>query len=141
METKSQFSLLLVGDKSTVVTMTPLLMDSLLPLVAGPDKGAVVTFSGTVRDLENGSKISALEYEAYVSMAEKEIWKIMDQTEKKWPVSIAVQHRIGSISVGQSSLVVACAGVHRREAFEACEFVVDEIKIKVPIWKAGFEWL
>ena len=67
--------------------------------------------------------------------------RIVTETEKKWGVLISIQHRLGAVPVGEASLLVACAGVHRRETFEACASIVDEIKIKVPIWKVGYEWL
>ena len=128
----------IAGDKSVLLTADPLVLDRLLLQVAGPDRGGVVTFSGCVREMEGGRVIRAIRYEAYLKMAGIEIEKIVVEAERRWGVRVAVQHRIGEVPVGESGLQVACSDVHRKKAFEACRFVVDAIKSKAPIWKAGF---
>ena len=98
--------------------------------------GAVVYFLGTVREDEGGAKISALDYEAFQEMAEHQFGKIFDQVEKRWPVeSVRLVHRIGTIKVSEPSLWVEVTAPHRGEAFAACQFLIDEMKKAVPIWK------
>lgn len=101
-----------------------------------PDCGAVVTFLGVVRDVEAGQKIVALDYEAHREMAEHQFRKIFTEVERRWPVSqLDLVHSLGRIPVGEPSLWIQVIAGHRREAFEACEFVINELKKVVPIWK------
>ena len=98
--------------------------------------GAAVYFAGVVRDTEGPSAISAIEYEAFQQMAEYQFAKIFDQIEKRWPVeSLRVVHRIGVVKVNEPSLWVEVIAPHRGEAFAACQFLIDEMKKCVPIWK------
>jgi len=98
--------------------------------------GAAVYFAGVVRDSEGPSAISAIEYEAFQQMAEYQFAKIFDQIEKRWPVeSLRVVHRIGVVEVNEPSLWVEVIAPHRGEAFAACQFLIDEMKKTVPIWK------
>ena len=98
--------------------------------------GAVVCFLGTVREEESGARISALEYEAFREMAEHQFQKIFDQVEERWPVeSIRLVHRVGPVRVSEPSLWVEVTAPHRGEAFTACQFLIDEMKKVVPIWK------
>jgi molybdopterin synthase catalytic subunit/molybdopterin converting factor small subunit len=102
------------------------------------DVGGVVIFWGVVRDTEEGRKISALEYSAYREMAEHQLRKILAETRGRWPLKrIRVIHRLGRIAVGEPSLLVRVEAAHRHEAFAAAQFIIDELKQKVPIWKAG----
>ena len=111
-----------------------------ISFVSSPKYGAVVCFSGHVRLIEEGREIESINYEAYQKMAEKMIIKIIEDAEKRWGVKVFVQHRVGKINVGEASVLVACGGKHRKETFEACQFVINEVKEKVPIWKVGYEW-
>jgi molybdopterin synthase catalytic subunit len=98
--------------------------------------GAVVVFLGVVRDSEAGTPISALEYEAFDRMAEHQFRLIFARIEQQWPVdNIRVVHRVGVVKVGEASLWVEVTASHRREAFEACAYLIDEMKQFVPIWK------
>ena len=98
--------------------------------------GAVVHFLGTVRDQENADQITALEYEAFSEMAMHQFHKIFDEVERRWPVeSIRLVHRIGMIAVSTPSLWVEITAPHRAEAFAACQYLIDEMKQLVPIWK------
>ena len=98
--------------------------------------GAAVYFAGVVRDTEGPSAISAIEYEAFQQMAEHQFAKIFDQIEKRWPVeSLRAVHRIGVVEVNEPSLWVEVIAPHRGEAFAACQFLIDEMKKTVPIWK------
>ena len=104
--------------------------------VAGRDTGGVVTFVGTVRDRARGHEIEFLEYEAYPEMAEREMEKIADQAAERWPgTRVAIAHRVGHLVIGDAAVVVAACAPHRGEAFEACRFAIDTLKVTVPIWK------
>ena len=98
--------------------------------------GAVVTFLGTTRRTSMGKTVLYLEYEGYVPMAMKKLREIADEVSDKWPIQdISILHRIGRLEIEDISLVVAVASPHRKEAFQACGYVVDRIKETVPIWK------
>ena len=98
--------------------------------------GAVVYFAGVVRDSEGQTSITAIDYEAFQKMAEHQFGKIFDEIAKRWPVeSIRLVHRIGVVNVNEPSLWVEIIAPHRGEAFAACQFLIDEMKKTVPIWK------
>ena len=104
-------------------------------IVSG-DMGAVVHFLGLVRGTESSKSISALEYEAFQRMAEHQFQLLFEQMEKRWPIeSVRLVHRIGLVRVNEPSLWVEVAAPHRQEAFAACQFLIDEMKRVVPIWK------
>ena len=98
--------------------------------------GAVVTFQGIVRDKEGGNQIAGIEYEAFRAMAEHQFQKIFHEVEQRWPVeAVRLIHRIGLVPAGVASLWVEVTASHRAEAFEACEYLIDQMKVRVPIWK------
>lgn len=98
--------------------------------------GAVVTFLGTVRLWTGDRKVLYLDYEAYPQMAEEQLRLIVNEGKLRPEVEdIAIYHRIGRLTIGDVSLIVAVASKHRREGFEACLAVVERIKEIVPIWK------
>ena len=98
--------------------------------------GAVVHFLGVVRREEEGRAILAIEYEAFQRMAEHQFNLLFDQVERRWPVeSVRLVHRIGSVKVNEPSLWVEVVAPHRGEAFAACQWLIDEMKRTVPIWK------
>lgn len=98
--------------------------------------GAVVHFTGWVRDLEGGEPIAGLEYEAFPAMVERQFTIIFDAIQSRWPVaSVRVVHRLGKVSVNDVSLWVEVVAPHRGEAFAACQYLIDEMKRLVPIWK------
>ena len=102
----------------------------------GGDVGGVVTFWGVVRDVEEGKTIHALEYTAYREMAEHQFRKLLAETHQKWTLKrIRLIHRLGVIAVGEPSLLVRVEAAHRGEAFAAAQFIIDELKQRVPIWK------
>ena len=101
--------------------------------------GAVVTFLGTTRRTSMGKTVLYLQYEAYAPMALKELRRIASEITQKWQIEdISIVHRIGRLEIEDISLVVAIASPHRKEAFQACGYVVDRIKETVPIWKKEF---
>lgn len=128
----------LAAAKSVLITQHPLFLEKVVKRVLNPAHGAIVVFCGAARDVENGIGIKAITYQAYLKMAEKQIEKIIKISEKKWGVKIMVNHRIGKVPAGENSLIVACSGVHRQEAFKASQFVINQIKSKAPIWKIKF---
>ncbi len=98
--------------------------------------GAVVCFLGLVRDTEAGTPIVALEYEAFQRMVEHQFNLLFDQLEKRWPIeSVRLVHRVGVVKAGEPSLWVEVVAPHRGEAFAACQWLIDEMKRLVPIWK------
>ncbi len=98
--------------------------------------GAVVDFWGIVRVFESGRRIGGIEYEAHREMAEHQLRRIAQQAIEEFALDLLiVHHRIGFVAVGQSSLFLRVASRHRAEAFRASQWVVDELKKKVPIWK------
>jgi molybdopterin synthase catalytic subunit len=98
--------------------------------------GAVCTFLGTVRELTGARRTSALEYEAYPEMAAKKMAELEAEARRRWPIiDVALVHRVGHLDLGEVSVVVAVSCPHRRQAFEACEWLIDTLKEVVPIWK------
>ena len=98
--------------------------------------GAVIYFLGVVRDIEGEKHIAALDYEAFEKMANHQFGKIFDEIGKRWPIEgIRLVHRIGIVPVNEPSLWVEVTAPHRGEAFQACQFLIDEMKKVVPIWK------
>ena len=98
--------------------------------------GAAVYFAGLVRDQEEGRSINSIEYEVFQQMAEHQFRLIFDQIETRWPIeSVRLVHRIGTVKVNEVSLWVEVVAPHRGEAFAACQFLIDEMKRVVPIWK------
>jgi len=115
------------------VTREPLLS---LPCVFSTEHGAVVDFFGVVRENENDTTISGLEYEAFVEMAEAELGRISEETAQKFSLgSVIVHHRIGFVPAGEASLFVRVSARHRGAAFAGSQQLVELLKARVPIWK------
>ena len=124
------------GDPRVRLTEDELDEAAVAELVAGPERGGLCTFSGTVRDHDGGRRVVRLEYEAYPAMAEKQMSVLCDAIEAEWPgVAIAMHHRIGTLEIGETAVVVAAAAPHRDAAFAACRAGIDRLKERVPIWK------
>jgi len=101
-----------------------------------PDMGAAVYFAGVVRGTEDGAPISAIDYEAFQKMAQHQFELIFREMQRRWPVeSVRVVHRLGRVKVNEPSLWVEVVAPHRGEAFAACQYLIDEMKRVVPIWK------
>jgi molybdopterin synthase catalytic subunit len=120
------------------LSTSPVDLGSLVARVSAPEHGGVATFVGLVRDHHGGRHVLRLEYSAYGSMAEAECVRIVEEAERRWPVRVALEHRIGALAIGDVAVAVAAAGAHREEAFAACRFVIEEVKRRVPIWKKEF---
>jgi len=98
--------------------------------------GAAVYFLGVVRDSEAGTSIRAIEYESFQKMAEHQFNLLFDELEKRWPIhAVRLVHRLGVVKVNEPSLWVEIIAPHRGEAFAACQWLIDEMKRLVPIWK------
>jgi molybdopterin synthase catalytic subunit len=98
--------------------------------------GAVVTFLGTVRDMNEGATVAEMELEHYPGMTEQALQKIVAQAEARWPLYGAlVVHRVGPLKPLEQIVLVACSAAHRGEAFAACEFIIDYLKTEAPFWK------
>jgi len=104
--------------------------------------GAVVYFLGVVRGTEEGAAISAIEYETFQRMAEHQFGLLFDEIARRWPIeSVRLVHRVGVVKVNEPSLWVEVVAPHRGEAFAACQWLIDEMKRVVPIWKKPVEKL
>lgn len=129
------------------ITEKPIDVQKVIDTATSLGAGAVNVFIGTVRNTAHGKNVVWLEYEAYESMAVAEIRKIIDEASHRWPLlGWAVSHRVGTLKPAEVSVVVAVSAPHRRESFEACQFIIDSLKAKVPIWKKevfedGEEWV
>lgn len=111
----------------------PALRES-LPKLA--DCGGYVCFEGIVRDHNHGRKVLRLDYEAYDILAEKELRRISEQALERFGLRfVRAIHRQGNLQIGDTAVVIQVLSRHRREAFDGCRFVIDQIKSRVPIWK------
>jgi molybdopterin synthase catalytic subunit len=107
--------------------------------VQGPDRGAIATFAGVVRDHHAGRRVEKLEYHAYTAMAERILHDVALEAERRFGTPhIAILHRVGALEVGETSVFIAVASAHRREALAACAFIIDRVKSTAPIWKKEF---
>ena len=103
--------------------------------IAAPAVGAQVTFAGLVRDHHAGRQVTSLGYSAYVPMAERVCQELVEEAERRWRVQVALQHRLGDLVIGDTAVVIVVAAAHRGVGFDACRWLIDELKRRVPIWK------
>ncbi|MGE3821451.1 MAG: molybdenum cofactor biosynthesis protein MoaE [Isosphaeraceae bacterium] len=100
------------------------------------DAGAVCTFLGTVREMTGDRRTASLEYEAYPEMALRKLEELEAEARQRWPIlDAAIVHRVGALELGEISVVVAVSCPHRDQAFDACRWLIDTLKVVVPIWK------
>jgi MoaE-MoaD fusion protein len=116
--------------------------------VEDPSVGGIVVFTGVVREASNsGRAVTHLEYEAYPEMAVEQMEAIVREIRERWgDMRVAITHRVGRMAVGEAAVVIAVAAPHRAEAFAACQYAIDRLKVIVPIWKKEFgpdgaEWV
>lgn len=136
------------GDEWFALTADELPVAKIYEWAVRPECGAVVLFSGTVRDHADGrTDVTSLEYEAYEDAVIPSFKKISDETRVRFPDArrIAILHRTGSLALGESSVVVAVSSAHRPVAFDAARFAIDALKESAPIWKkenwsGGSDW-
>ena len=114
----------------------PIEITRLIMAVGRPEAGAIATFIGTTRDHNSGRRVMRLEYEAYPTMAIREMRRIGDEVTARFSSqAIAIVHRIGVVEIGEASVAIAVSAAHRGAAFDACRFAIDRLKEIVPIWK------
>ena len=117
----------------------PLNIGEIARRVVPPNCGAIVTLDGFVRQWTKGKETLYLEYEAYQPMALKEMEKLIKSAKEEFEVeNIGIVHRLGRMEIGETSVVISVAAPHRRAAFEACEWLIKELKRTVPIWKKEY---
>jgi molybdopterin synthase catalytic subunit len=119
-----------------VIHSTPLDTAGLNAAMANPRAGAFVSFEGWVRNRNDGRDVLHLQYECYETLALKEGRQILSEAHARFEVlDIRCVHRIGRLEIGELAVWVGVTAEHRGEAFEACQYVIDELKLRVPIWK------
>jgi molybdopterin synthase catalytic subunit len=119
----------------SLLTREPIDIVRLVHAVSAPERGGVATFLGLVRNHHGGRAVQRLEYSAYEPMVEAEAGRLIGEAEARWPVRAGLVHRLGVLAIGDAAVAVAAAGAHRAEAFEACRYLIEELKLRLPIWK------
>ncbi len=126
---------------------SPIDLAAVVAEVADDRAGAIATFVGTTRAQSRGRTVTHLEYEAYEGMAEQEMERIADELLTRYELcSIAITHRLGTVAIGETSVVIAVSAPHRADALAACKDAIDTLKETVPLWKkevyeGGEEWI
>lgn len=111
-------------------------VDRYKSLVIHPRAGAVIVFTGHVREWTKGIQTKYLIYEAYIPMAEKMLAKIGEEVKQRWPhTNISMAHRVGKVSICEIAVIIAVSSPHRKQAFKASEYAIRRVKEVVPIWK------
>jgi molybdopterin synthase catalytic subunit len=125
----------------------PLSLDRCIAAVSDAGMGGIVTFVGIVRRHSRGVVVERLEYSAYEAMAVREMTRLVDEIQAEVAgCRLAVEHRVGTLAIGDAAVAIAAAAPHRAEAFTACRAMIDRLKDRVPIWKKevgddGAEWV
>jgi molybdopterin synthase catalytic subunit len=119
----------------TEITAEPLDLQAHAEAVADPAAGAVVTFTGAVRDHDSGREVTELDYSAHPSAASVLAEVAGEFAARDAVIAVAVSHRIGTLKVGDEAIVAAVSAAHRQVAFAACSDLVDEVKRRLPVWK------
>lgn len=120
----------------TAIVERPIDPCAALRAVGGHHNGATVLFVGTVRDENDGAPVTGLDYSAYAGMAEAELAAIALEAAERWSTEdIAIEHRVGSLALGEASVVIAVGHAHRGEAYEASRYIIEELKQRLPVWK------
>lgn len=121
--------------RAAIVTR-PIDTSALLAEVAAPANGATVLFTGSVRENSEGRTVAGIDYDAYESMAGEELTRIVREcTERFATTHVVAEHRVGSLALGELSVAIAVGHPHRGPAFDAARFVIEEIKLRLPVWK------
>ena len=114
----------------------PLDPAALVAEVAAHATGATLLFLGTVRDVNEGRAVTGIEYRAYTAMAARELDTIVREAAQRFHTDhIAVEHRLGTLALGEASVAIAVAHPHRGGAYDASRWIIEELKRRVPIWK------
>jgi molybdopterin synthase catalytic subunit/molybdopterin converting factor small subunit len=136
-----------VSGGAFLLSDQPLSLDRVVGEVRSDEAGAIATFSGTTRVHSRGRTVTHLDYEAYEGMAEQVMEEIADALRARYELTaIAIHHRIGRVSIGETSVLIAVSAPHRQDALAACKDAIDELKERVPLWKkevyeGGEEWI
>ncbi len=111
-------------------------ISSIERFVDNPANGGICVFQGVVRRDSDLGSVESLEYDAYSAMAIAQLRHICESARAQWPeAQIAVEHRLGIVNLGEPSVVIAVGTPHRAEAFACCRFLIEKLKVEVPIWK------
>ena len=136
-----------VSGGAFLLSEQPLSLERAVDEVRDDEAGAIATFTGTTRRSSRGRTVTRLEYEAYEGMAENVMRGIAEDLRARYNVSgMAIHHRIGTVGVGETSVVIAVSAPHRADALAACRDAIDALKEQVPLWKkeiyeGGEEWI
>lgn len=123
---------------------SPITLDALLAQVTSHGCGAATVFLGTVRNGPEerrapGDGVTGIEYSAYEEMAERELAVILEEARERWPgARVTARHRLGLVPVGDASIAIVAAAPHRHQAFEACRYVIEAVKRRLPVWKKEY---
>ncbi len=124
------------GAARTAIVERPIDAAALLDEIADPGHGAAVLFIGNVRDLNDAKPVSGIDYSAYRPMAELELDRIVREVQARYPgLAAVVEHRVGTLGVGETSVAIATGHQHRAAAYHANRFVIEELKRRLPVWK------
>ena len=136
-----------VSGGAFLLSDEPLSLDRVVEEVRSDEAGAIATFTGTTRVHSRGRTVTHLDYEAYEGMAEQVMTEIADALRARYELTeVAIHHRIGRVTIGETSVVIAVSAPHRQDALAACKDAIDELKERVPLWKkevyeGGEEWI
>ncbi|HEY7732237.1 MAG TPA: molybdenum cofactor biosynthesis protein MoaE [Gaiellaceae bacterium] len=136
-----------VSGGAFLLSGEPLSLDAAVSEVATPEAGAIATFVGTTRARSRGREVVRLEYEAYEGMAEQTMERIAAGLRERYELlGVSIHHRVGTVGIGETSVVIAVSAAHRADALAACRDAIDELKVTVPLWKkeiyeGGEEWV
>lgn len=126
----------LIVDRKNMITQKIIEPALLEQEMQDPTCGAVVTFVGKVRNHHQGKEVISLTYEAYVPMVKKVFGEIIQEAKEKFHLpNIRIVHRVGNLTIGDVAVWIGAQSAHRREAFRACEYTINELKSRAPIWK------
>jgi molybdopterin synthase catalytic subunit len=125
-----------VADVRAWITSERIGAETVLPLVDAAEHGAALVFLGVVRDHNEGQAVRGVHYEAYAEMAARTLTEILEEAlERVRPAKLAAVHRTGELAVGDVSIAIAVSTPHRAEAFDACRYVIEEVKQRLAVWK------
>jgi MoaE-MoaD fusion protein len=136
-----------VSGGDFLLSADPLSLDAVVREVAGPEAGAIATFTGTVRNRSRDRDVFYLEYEAFAGMAEETMAALAAELHGRHDLcAVAIHHRVGRVEIGEPSVVIAVSAPHRAPALAACREAIDSLKGTVPLWKkevyeGGEEWI
>nr|WP_259173408.1 molybdenum cofactor biosynthesis protein MoaE [Xanthomonas campestris] len=121
---------------SFALSDAPLQVEALRQALEHPRAGAFASFEGWVRNHNDGRSVAGLRYEAYAALAQAEGQRVLDEAMTRFSILQAqCVHRVGELGIGEMAVWVGVSAAHRGAAFEACRFIIDEVKARVPIWK------